>query len=91
LNLIQILLNSSKGEEPEILKKYENLIDADLVEIMLLMAAKLTEEGDEDNAIFLRRNAYTISAFIGQALSVETDDEFIQMILQAVHSSNGDL
>ncbi|MEH1821652.1 MAG: CHAT domain-containing tetratricopeptide repeat protein [Nostoc sp.] len=87
LKLIQELIQSSEGQEPEILEIHKNLIDTGLVETMKQVAAKLVEQGDKDNAIFLRKVAVTISANLGEPSLAETYEELIQMILQAVHNS----
>ncbi|MCG6133630.1 MAG: tetratricopeptide repeat protein [Nostoc sp. LLA-1] len=90
LELIYELLQSSKGQEPGILEVHKNLIDAGLVETMKQVAAKLVEQGDEENAIFIRKVAVTISATIGKPSSAETYVELIQMLLQAVSSSHAE-
>jgi CHAT domain-containing protein len=90
LNLIQTLLQSSQGEEPSILNDRQDLIDAGLVETMKQVAATLVEQGDEDNAVFLRNAAAAISSIIGQPSLAETPIELLLMVLQAVRNSEAD-
>ena len=88
--IIHELLQSSKGQEPGILEVHKNLIDGDLLDTMKQVAATLAEQRDEENAIFLRSVAVTISATIGKPSSAETYVELIQMLLQAVSTSHAD-
>jgi CHAT domain-containing protein len=90
LKLIHELLQSSKGQEPGILEVHKNLIDDDLVDTMKQIAAILADQGDEENAIFIRNVAVTILATIGKPSSAETYVELILMLLQAVSSSHAD-
>ncbi|MEH1811586.1 MAG: CHAT domain-containing protein [Nostoc sp.] len=90
LKLIHELVQSSKGQEPGILEVHKNLIDAGLVETMKQVAVTLAEQGDEENATFIRRVAVTISATIGKPSSAENYVELILMLLQAVSSSHAD-
>ncbi|BAZ81671.1 hypothetical protein PN497_05870 [Sphaerospermopsis kisseleviana CS-549] len=51
--LINKLLNSSRGEEPEILDNNKHLIDIDLVQTIKQIAAGMGAHGEEDNAKYL--------------------------------------
>jgi hypothetical protein len=53
LNLIDVLLNCSSGEEEQILNANRNLVDAGLVQTMEKMAEVLGEMGDENTANLL--------------------------------------
>ncbi|GAA6617237.1 hypothetical protein NUACC26_030470 [Scytonema sp. NUACC26] len=87
LNLIQKLLESSLGEELEILNTHKSLVDTGLETTMKQVAATLAEQGDKDNALFLRNVAVTISAAMGQPSLAESYDQLMQMLL-AANSNN---
>lgn len=53
LRLIQELLTCPQGEEWILLKRNENLVDADFVQVMEQVAAQLFREGDRQAAKFL--------------------------------------
>lgn len=57
VELIQALLSCPKGTEPEVLTKYEQLIDPKLVRIMQEVADRLETKGDLETAIYLRNLA----------------------------------
>ncbi|MEY3223514.1 MAG: hypothetical protein RLZZ203_2370, partial [Cyanobacteriota bacterium] len=71
-DLINKLLNSSRGEEPKILDDNKHLIDIDLVQTIKQIAAGMGAHGEEDNAVFLHNIADSISAMIGYPSSAIT-------------------
>ncbi|MBD2744081.1 tetratricopeptide repeat protein [Coleofasciculus sp. FACHB-1120] len=97
LNLIQVLLSSSSGEEMEILQTNQALIDAGLVQTMEAVAAMLADRGDGDAAEWLRNVAAPMVTEMG-LLSAPTvvkripasPLEFLTEVLQATADSNGD-
>ncbi|GCL36232.1 TPR repeat-containing protein [Sphaerospermopsis reniformis] len=85
-DLINKLLNSSRGEEPEILDDNKHLIDIDLVQTIKQIAAGMGAHGEEDNAVFLHNIADSISAMIGYPSSAITYSGLLQMLLIAVNN-----
>ena len=57
LNLIQQLLTCPSGEEPQILNQSLDLVDGGFVQVCELLAQKLQEAGEENQADFLRNLA----------------------------------
>ena len=97
LNLIQVLLSSSSGEEMEILQTNQALMDAGLVQTMEAVAAMLAERGDGEAAEWLRNVAAPMVTEMG-LLSAPTvvkmipasPLQFLTQVLQATADSNGD-
>ncbi|MEG3881193.1 CHAT domain-containing protein [Microcoleus sp. herbarium7] len=56
LQLIQTLLNCPNGEENQILDANSELVDAELVQMMRVVAAQLSEKDRENTATFLLNN-----------------------------------
>jgi tetratricopeptide (TPR) repeat protein len=97
LNLIQVLLSSSSGEEMEILQTNQALIDAGLVQTMEAVAAMLAERGDGDAAEWLRNVAAPMVTEMGLSsaptvvkMIPESPLQFLTEVLQATADSNGD-
>lgn len=98
LNLIQVLLSSSSGEEMEILQTNQALIDAGLVQTMEAVAAMLAERGDGEAAEWLRNVAAPMVTEMGNSSSTpsvvkqipESPLQFLTEVLQATADSNGD-
>ncbi|MBE9103260.1 hypothetical protein [Vacuolonema iberomarrocanum] len=53
LNLIQELLNCPQGEEWICLKRHEDLVDAQFLQVMEQVATQLARQGNRESAIFL--------------------------------------
>jgi CHAT domain-containing protein len=85
-DLINKLLNSSRGEEPKILDDNKHLIDIDLVQTIKQIAAGMGAHGEEDNAVFLHNIADSISAMIGYPSLAITYNGLLQMLLIAVNN-----
>jgi hypothetical protein len=62
-DLIQKLMNCPSGNEPEVLDKHIDLIDAGLITILMRVATMMAHEDNQDGAKFL--------IFIARQLSVE--------------------
>lgn len=54
LNLVQALINCPRGEEWELLRRNESLVNPELLTVMEEVAAQLLQEGDGQTAKFLR-------------------------------------
>lgn len=54
LNLIQQLLDCPSGEEPEILRANQELLDADFLQVLEAVAQMCFQQGDENTANWLR-------------------------------------
>lgn len=64
LGLIQTLLESPKGAEPEILASHRELIDPGLVQTMHQVSAQLAAKGNQKVAIYLRHLAADIDRLL---------------------------
>jgi hypothetical protein len=62
-DLIQKLMNCPSGNEPEVLDKHLDLIDAGLITVLMRVATMMAHEDNQDGARFL--------IFIARQLSVE--------------------
>ncbi|WP_044170170.1 hypothetical protein [Kamptonema formosum] len=93
LAVIGKLLTCAGGEELEILNANLDLVDAGLVQTMELVAAKLSQEGNQDAATFLQEFSAQLSAVIDQASAPTVTPEdyinFLGEVLQLV-SENPD-
>ncbi|MFB8796969.1 MAG: hypothetical protein U7126_22710 [Microcoleus sp.] len=69
LNLINQLLNSPSGEEAEILKTHPELLDDGLVAAMLEKADNLREQGELNNANWLKNFAGLLGKVDGDFLA----------------------
>ena len=68
LSLIQELLECPSGEELQILNGHLELVDEGFVQVCELVAAQLQEEGEENQALFLR----DVVQEVGQYLNSQT-------------------
>jgi hypothetical protein len=81
LAVIGKLLTCEGGEELEILNANLDLVDAGLVQTMELVAAKLSQEGNEDAAVFLQEFGAQLTAVIEQASAPTiTPEEYINFL-----------
>ena len=90
LALIQALLQCENGQEPALLQANAELVDAGLVAVMGQYADFLQQQGDDNNAGWLRNMAQQL----GQFLDAPRDNQnpyisFLQTLLQTVAESNG--
>ncbi len=97
LNLVNALLSCPSGEEAGLLNAHQELIDVKLVQILVQVAEKLTENGDKNSASFLQRLANEISDLLEKPLATKSEDSlsednltFLLQVLQTVSHSNGD-
>ena len=63
--LILTLLTCPNGEENQILNANLELVDAELVQTMVAVAAQLSENNQENTATFLLQTATQIANFLG--------------------------
>ena len=90
LALIQALLQCENGQEPALLQANAELVDAGLVAVMGQYADFLQQQGEDNNAGWLRNMAQQL----GQFLDAPRDNQnpyisFLQTLLQTVAESNG--
>jgi Tetratricopeptide repeat len=101
LQLIQTLLTCPNGEHNQILNANLELVDAELVQAMVAVAAQLSENNQENAANFLLQIATQIANFLGMNDGGDSDDSegenhqeyanFIGELLQAEQDSNSDI
>jgi tetratricopeptide (TPR) repeat protein len=99
LNLIERLLNSPSGEEPQILEANRELLDADFLQMLDAEAQRLSQQGNENAANWLRN----LAVELGEALSLSSPTvanlseeelqaywQFLMQVLQATAESECD-
>ncbi|MEG4202048.1 CHAT domain-containing protein [Microcoleus sp. Pol12A5] len=101
LQLIETLLNCPNGEEPQILQPNLELVDWGFLQFCEVVAEKLAEEGQENQANYLRNLASQIWQFLGMNNDGDSDNseggnlqeyaKFILDLLQAEQRSNSDI
>ena len=101
LQLIQTLLTCPNGEENQILNANSELVDAELVQMMRVVAAQLSADDRENAANFLLQMATQIANFLGMNDDGDSDhsedenpqeyENFIRELLQAEQDSNSDI
>jgi len=99
--LIQTLLTCPNGEENQILNANSELVDAELVQMMIAVAAQLSENNQENAANFLLETASQIANFLGmkddgdsnnsESENLQEYEKFIRELLQAEQDSNSDI
>ncbi len=101
LNLIQQLLDCANGETGEILAANQDLLDAEFLQVVEVVAEMMSEEGNEDTANWLRNLGNQLAEYLNQSsspaqiedLSEEDLQAYFQVlmeILRAISESNGD-
>ncbi|WP_434222710.1 CHAT domain-containing protein [Limnospira platensis CENA597] len=86
LSLIEKLLECPGGEELQILNGHLELVDEGFVQVCELVAAQLQEEGQDNNAGFLRNVAQQVGAFLarrGTGEMSKRQQQFGRQLLQA--------
>ena len=101
LQLIQTLLTCPNGEKNQILNANSELVDAELVQAMVAVAAQLSENNQENEATVLLETATQIANFLGRNDDGDNDDsegensqeyeKFIRELLQAEEESDSDI
>ncbi len=91
LNLINALLTCPNGQEAEILKSNQELIDTGLLQTMEQVAAMLVGQGNQNAANWLRNVAAQLAKVIANSSVVTTDEHqnFLLQVLQAMEESKG--
>ncbi|NCR14644.1 MAG: hypothetical protein GPJ22_22500 [Microcystis aeruginosa LL13-03] len=78
INLIEQLLTCANGEEPNILQANQELIDPQFLQVMENYATGLEEQGNNNNAAWLRNMAQQLGQYLNpQAASIEEYQEFL--------------
>ena len=101
LPLIQQLLSCPSGEEAQILQDNSPLLDAGFLQACEAVVATLAQQGNENNANFLRNLASQVGEFLGMREEEDSDDSeggspqeylrFILELLEAEQDSNCDV
>ncbi|MEG3924939.1 MULTISPECIES: CHAT domain-containing tetratricopeptide repeat protein [unclassified Microcoleus] len=101
LQLIQTLLTCPNGEENQIFNANSELVDAELVQMMRVVAAQLSEKNQENQATVLLQMATQIAHFLGMNDEGDSDDSegknpqkyinFILKLLQIEQDSDSDI
>jgi hypothetical protein len=101
LQLIETLLNCPNGEEPQILQANLELVDSGFLQVCEVVAENLAEEGQENQANFLRNLASQLGQFLGMNDEGDSDNsegenpqeylKFIRDLLQAEQDSKSDI
>ncbi|MEY3868941.1 MAG: hypothetical protein RLZZ338_2832 [Cyanobacteriota bacterium] len=101
LQLINALLTCPNGEKPKILEANSELLDSGFLQICEVVAEKLAEEGQENQAHYLRNFASQIWEFWeindeGESDNFEGNNQqkysnFIRQLLQAEQDSKSDV
>ncbi|MET0095207.1 CHAT domain-containing protein [Limnospira platensis] len=94
LSLIQELLECPSGEESDVLNRHRELVDEGFVQVCEQVAEQLQEEGEENQAQFLRNVAQEVGAFLGRGKTQRKANpkeysQFLTEVLQAIFYSNG--
>ena len=99
--LIQQLLSCPSGEETQILQDNSQLLDAGFLQACEAVAATLAQQGNENNANFLRNLASQIGELLGMREEEDSDNyeggnpeehsNFILDLLQAEQDSKSDV
>jgi CHAT domain-containing protein len=101
LQLIHTLLTCPNGEENQILNANSELVDAELVQMMRVIAAQFSENNQENAGSFLLQTATQIANFLGMNDDGDSDNSesedsqeyvnFILQLLQAEQDSHSDI
>ncbi len=101
LQLIETLLNCPNGEQPQILQANLELLDRGFLEACEVIAATLTQQGQENAASFLQNLASQLGQFLdandegdsdnSEGENSEEYEKFIRELLQAEQDSNSDI
>nr|MDZ8285910.1 CHAT domain-containing tetratricopeptide repeat protein [Nostoc sp. ChiSLP01] len=91
--LIESLLNSPNGEQPEILAANTELLDAGFLQVLAAVADDFAQQGDENAANWLRNLATYLTSETTPitAEDIETYEQFLLEILQATANSGSDV
>ncbi|MEG5019387.1 MULTISPECIES: hypothetical protein, partial [unclassified Microcoleus] len=99
--LIETLLNCPNGEQPQILQANLELVDSGFLQVCEVVAENLAEEGQENQANYLRNLASQLGQFLGMNDEGDSDNsegenpqeyaKFIGQLLQAEADSRGDI
>lgn len=90
LKLIQELLTCPNGEEWIRLKQHEDLVDAELIQVMEQIASQLLQEGNRQAAIFLHNWAAKLHhILVKEKQPTQSDDDLSQAYLSLIQSLLG--
>ncbi|MBD2384062.1 CHAT domain-containing protein [Cylindrospermum sp. FACHB-282] len=93
LQLIDELLSCPNGEEPGILQAHQDLLDADFLQTVEAVAEYFAQQGNENNAGWLRNLATQLRGALNLNMSIldlEAYGQFLLEVLQATADSKGD-
>jgi hypothetical protein len=96
IQLIQKLLDCPEGEEVEILRKHEDLVDVQFLYVLEQAANKAEEEGEENSASFLRDLADHLNRAFAEATEMMNPDgsdrtgAYLQLIEEILGCQTGE-
>ncbi len=88
LELIQALLECPSGEEDDILNAHRELVDADFVQVVEVVAQNMAAEGNS-NAAWLQNMAAHLANSVRSTATPEEYFSFLMEVLQATMESRG--
>ncbi len=89
LELIQALLECPSGEEDDILNANRDLVDANFVQVMEVVAANMAAEGNSNAAAWLQNLAAQLANFVGSIATPQEYLSFLMEVLLATRKSGG--
>ncbi|WP_392534924.1 CHAT domain-containing protein [Nostoc sp. C117] len=91
LKLIFALLDCSRAKIPELLRANQNLINAELVQTMVIVAMMLAKGGKQEQASFLMNIAGNIKFRLSNAIVPKNEVlDFVAKVLQVSYETSGD-
>ena len=90
LQLIQALVECPRGEEDNILNANLDLVDANFVQVMEVVAANMAVEGNSNAAAWLQNLAAHLANHVTSTATPEEYLSFLMEVLQATSDSGGD-
>ncbi|NEO63503.1 MAG: tetratricopeptide repeat protein [Moorea sp. SIO4G2] len=95
LNLIQQLLTCASGEQVQILESNRELVDAELLQVMAVVAEKIAADGNQNAADFLASlRSQLLEIFLKSPTLINASSQdhldFLMEVLRGTAASNGD-
>ena len=90
LELIQTLIDGPSGQETEILQGNQELVDAELVQVMVLVADKMAGDGNQNTANRLRRLAGILAQRLDIASPEATREEYLNFLMDVLRAVSED-
>ena len=88
LELIQALLECPSGEEDNIINANLDLVDANFLQVMEVVAANMAAEGNSNAAAWLQNLAAQLANYVSSTATPEEYLSFLREVLQATSDSD---